>query len=192
MGVYICDCEYIYIYIIYIVYTYLHIKLRVCYEALYLALTPRLLTIPFGRLVDDRLGSARLDIFQEWRKGFCPWCCSAHPLCPICSKYAWDKTKNHRLKFGTCGWPMYIYLYICHFLKAVLGLYMDFATHPIERSTLQQGVNKHCSAAGGTLKLRWKLQKWRWKHCWLVVWNIFIFPNSWYDDPIWLSYFPEG
>jgi hypothetical protein len=29
---------------------------------------------------------------------------------------------------------------------------------------------------------------------WLVVSNIiyFIFPNSWDDDPIWLSYFAEG
>ena len=28
---------------------------------------------------------------------------------------------------------------------------------------------------------------------WLVVWNMtFIFPNSWDDDPIWLSYFSEG
>ena len=28
---------------------------------------------------------------------------------------------------------------------------------------------------------------------WLVVWNMnFIFPNSWDDDPIWLSYFSGG
>ena len=27
---------------------------------------------------------------------------------------------------------------------------------------------------------------------WLVVWNIFNFPNSWDDDPIWLSYSSGG
>ena len=30
-------------------------------------------------------------------------------------------------------------------------------------------------------------------YIWLVVWNMaVIFPNSWDDDPIWLSYFSEG
>jgi len=152
-----------------------------CYEALYLALTPRLLTIPFGRLVDDRLGSAWLD--------FCPWCCSAHPLCPICSKYAWDKTKNNRLKFGTCGWPMYIY--ICHFLKAVLGL--DGFCHTSHwKVNPSAGGQQTLFCCGRHPEATTEAAKWRWKHYWLVVWNMFIFPNSWYDDPIWLSYFPEG
>ena len=30
-------------------------------------------------------------------------------------------------------------------------------------------------------------------YIWLVVWNMnFVFPNSWDDDPIWLSYCSEG
>ena len=41
-------------------------------------------------------------------------------------------------------------------------------------------------------EIPWNSTKFHKIPIWWVVWNMFYFPNSWDDDPIWLSYFSGG
>ena len=83
---------------------------------------------------------------------------------------------------------------VCDFYKCIFIIYSFFFIYIIWLVVWNRGFFSYFSIQLGLLlshltKIRIFIHN---IPIWLVVWNMsFIFPNSWDDDPIWFSYFPE-